>query len=275
MELDIHLAKDRYPYTSYTMADVQQGENVKSAINWWVETSPRFLQAMGILFLAAYALPIINPELSPAILLICRWVLIVVWLLFAIEYFVRLSIAEDKRKYFRSNLLDFAAVALPVLPLLRAVRALVAVTSTTRKSSSSRGRDVTTSVIVLALATWFIAGLAVTDAERGYPGANIEHVGDGWWWALTTMSTVGYGDQFPVSSAGRIVGVALMIMGVALLGTITAMLASNFNGARNKEAQENEIESISIEHQISSKLDSVLSELESLKKQVSDQERRN
>jgi voltage-gated potassium channel len=126
---------------------------------------------------------------------------------------------------------------------------------------------------VLALATWFIAGLAVTDAERGYPGANIEHVGDGWWWALTTMSTVGYGDQFPVSSAGRIVGVALMIMGVALLGTITAMLASNFNGARNKEAQENEIESISIEHQISSKLDSVLSELESLKEQVSEKDK--
>jgi voltage-gated potassium channel len=128
-------------------------------------------------------------------------------------------------------------------------------------------------VIVLALATWFIAGLAVTDAERGYPGANIEHVGDGWWWALTTMSTVGYGDQFPVSSAGRIVGVALMIMGVALLGTITAMLASNFNGARNKEAQENEIEAITIEHQISSKLDSVLSEIETLKKQISDKDK--
>jgi voltage-gated potassium channel len=87
------------------------------------------------------------------------------------------------------------------------------------------------------------------------------------------MSTVGYGDQYPISPSGRVVGVALMIMGVALLGTITAMLASNFNGARNKEAQENEIESISIEHQISSKLDSVLSELESLKKQVSDQEK--
>jgi voltage-gated potassium channel len=211
----------------------------------------------------------------PATLLICRWVLIVVWFFFAVEYFVQLSLAKDKKKYFRSNLLDFAAVALPVLPLLRAVRALVAVTSSSRKTSSSLGRDVTTSVIVLALATWFIAGLAVTEAERGYPGANIEGVGDGWWWALTTMSTVGYGDQYPVSTAGRIVGVALMIMGVALLGTITAMLASNFNGARNKEAQENEIESISIEHQISSKLDSVLSELESLKKQVSDQEKRN
>jgi voltage-gated potassium channel len=244
---------------------------MKRAIEWWAKNSPRFLQAMGLLFLGAYALPIIKPELAPAALLICRWVLIVVWFFFAVEYFVQLSLAKDKKKYFRSNLLDFAAVALPVLPLLRAVRALVAVTSSSRKTSSSLGRDVTTSVIVLALATWFIAGLAVTDAERGYPGANIEGVGDGWWWALTTMSTVGYGDQYPVSTAGRIVGVALMIMGVALLGTITAMLASNFNGARNKEAQENEIESISIEHQISSKLDSVLSELETLKKQVSNQ----
>ena len=246
---------------------------MKSATEWWVKTSPRFLQAMGILFLAAYALPIIKPELSPAAAASCRWVLIIVWAFFAVEYFVQLSIAKDRRKYFRSNLLDFAAVALPVLPLLRAVRALVAVTSSSRKTSASRGRDVTTSVIVLALATWFISGLAVTDAERGYPGANIEHVGDGWWWALTTMSTVGYGDQYPVSTSGRIVGVALMIMGVALLGTITAMLASNFNGARNKEAQENEIESISIEHQINSKLDSVLVELESLKKQVSDKEK--
>lgn len=229
---------------------------------------------MGILFLAAYALPIIKPELSPAVSSACRWVLIVVWVLFAVEYFVQLSIAQDKKKYFRSNLLDFAAVALPVLPLLRAVRALVAVTSTTRKASSSRERDVTTSVIVLALATWFISGLAVTDAERGYPGANIEGVGDGWWWALTTMSTVGYGDQYPVSTPGRIVGVALMIMGVALLGTITAALAANFNGARNAHLEEAEMEAIAMEEQLSVKLDSVLSELENLKSQISDQEKK-
>ena len=248
---------------------------MNKATNWWVENSPKFLQTMGILFLAAYALPIINPNLSSATVSMCRWILVVVWFLFAIEYFVRISIAEDKKKYFRSNLLDFAAVALPVLPLLRAVRALVAVTSTTRKASASKERDVTTSVVVLALATWFVAGLAVTDAERGIPGANIEGVGDGWWWALTTMSTVGYGDQYPVSTPGRFVGVALMIMGVALLGTITAALASNFNGARNAQLEETELESIAMEEKLSSKLDSVLVELEELKKQLSDQEKQD
>lgn len=243
---------------------------MKNAIDWWINASPKFLQAMGLLFLGAYALPIINPELSPSATSVCRWILVVVWLLFAIDYFVRLSVAEDKKKYFRSNLLDFAAVALPVLPLLRAVRALVAVTSVSRKTSASRSRDVTTSVIVLAVATWFVAGLAVTEAERGVPGANIEHVGDGWWWALTTMSTVGYGDEFPISTSGRIVGVALMIMGVALLGTITAALASNFNGARNAQAEKENAESSANEALLNSKLDTVLRELESLKKQVSD-----
>ena len=249
------------------------GEKMKRAINWWVKASPKFLQAMGLLFLGAYAIPIINPEISLGAASVCRWILVIVWLLFAIDYFVRLSAAEDKRKYFRSNLLDFAAVALPVLPLLRAVRALVAVTSVSRKTSASRSRDVTTSVVVLALATWFVAGLAVTEAERGVPGANIDGVGDGWWWALTTMSTVGYGDEFPISTSGRIVGVALMIMGVALLGTITAALASNFNGARNAQEKQTEIESLTVEHQISSKLDSVLVELEALKKQVSDKDK--
>lgn len=248
---------------------------MKTSMTWWIEHSPKFLQVMGVLFLGAYALPIINPEVSASVISICRLVLIFVWVLFAIDYTVRLALAEDKKKYFRSNLLDFAAVALPVLPLLRAVRALVAVTSTTRKASLSRERDVTTSVVVLALATWFVAGLAVTEAERGVPGANIHGVGDGWWWALTTMSTVGYGDEFPTSTSGRLVGVALMVMGVALLGTITAALASSFNEARHAQAEEDEMEAIAIEVQLNAKLDHVLSELDYLKKQVSDQENRN
>lgn len=247
---------------------------MKKSMAWWIEHSPKFLQVMGVLFLSAYAIPIVNPAVPANVISICRLTLIFVWVLFAIDYIIRISLSEDKRKYFRSNLLDFAAVALPVLPLLRAVRALVAVVSTTRKASLSRERNVTTSVIVLAIATWFVAGLAVTEAERGVTGGNIQGVGDGWWWALTTMSTVGYGDEFPISTSGRLVGVALMVMGVALLGTITAALASSFNEARHVQAEEDEMEAIAIEGQLSAKLDHVLAELEALKKQISDKEDR-
>lgn len=72
----------------------------------------------------------------------------------------------------------------------------------------------------------FVAALAVTDAERGQHGGNITSFGDGWWWAITTMTTVGYGDRYPVTTQGRFVAVGLMIGGIALLGTVTATLAS-------------------------------------------------
>jgi voltage-gated potassium channel len=212
------------------------GEKMKRAINWWSKLSPSFLQVLGVIFLAGYAWPIINPNLSPALHSLCNWTLFVIWIFFAFDYFARLSIAEDKRLFVRKNLLDLAAVALPFLPLLRAIRALAAVTVLSRRNRGSRSQQVTTSVVTLAFATWFVAGLAVTEAERQIDGSNIQGVGDGWWWAITTMATVGYGDTYPVSTQGRIVGTALMIMGVALLGTITASIASNFNATDSKDS---------------------------------------
>jgi voltage-gated potassium channel len=212
------------------------GEKMKRAINWWTKLSPTFLQVLGVIFLAGYAWPIINPNLSPALHSLCNWTLFVIWIFFAFDYFARLSITEDKRLFVRKNLLDLAAVALPFLPLLRAIRALAAVTVLSRRNRGSRSQQVTTSVVTLAFATWFVAGLAVTEAERQIDGSNIQGVGDGWWWAITTMATVGYGDTYPVSTQGRIVGTALMIMGVALLGTITASIASNFNATDSKDS---------------------------------------
>lgn len=209
---------------------------MKRAINWWSKLSPTFLQVLGVIFLAGYAWPIINPNLSPALNSLCNWTLFIIWVFFAFDYFARLSIAEDKRLFVRKNLLDLAAVALPFLPLLRAIRALAAVTVLSRRNRGSRSQQVTTSVVTLAFATWFVAGLAVTEAERQIDGSNIQGVGDGWWWAITTMATVGYGDTYPVSTQGRIVGTALMIMGVALLGTITASIASNFNATDSKDS---------------------------------------
>ena len=209
---------------------------MKRAINWWTKLSPTFLQVLGVIFLAGYAWPIINPNLSPALHSLCNWTLFVIWVFFAFDYFARLSVADDKRLFVRKNLLDLAAVALPFLPLLRAIRALAAVTVLSRRNRGSRSQQVTTSVVTLAFATWFVAGLAVTEAERHVDGSNIQGVGDGWWWAITTMATVGYGDTYPVSTQGRIVGTALMIMGVALLGTITASIASNFNATDSKDS---------------------------------------
>jgi len=84
----------------------------------------------------------------------------------------------------------------------------------------------------------FVAALAVLDAERGAEGAGIATFGDAMWWACTTMTTVGYGDLYPVTTVGRFVGVGLMIGGIALLGTVTATLASWLVEAVRDEAEQ-------------------------------------
>ena len=71
-----------------------------------------------------------------------------------------------------------------------------------------------------------VAALAVLDVERSSPDANITGFGDAIWWAVTTMTTVGYGDHYPVTSAGRVVAFGLMLGGIALLGTVIATLSS-------------------------------------------------
>ena len=71
----------------------------------------------------------------------------------------------------------------------------------------------------------FCAALAVLDAERRNHDASITDFGDAMWWAVTTMTTVGYGDEY-LPRPGRFVASVLMVAGIALLGTVTATLAS-------------------------------------------------
>lgn len=74
----------------------------------------------------------------------------------------------------------------------------------------------------------FVTSLAALDVERGAPHATITTFPDAAWWAATTVATVGYGDRYPVTGQGRLVAVALMVTGIALLGVITAAIASWF-----------------------------------------------
>jgi voltage-gated potassium channel len=72
----------------------------------------------------------------------------------------------------------------------------------------------------------FVGALAVLDAEQSVPDAKILTFGDALWWAVTTITTVGYGDLYPVTAVGRAVAVALMLSGIAVLGVVTASIAT-------------------------------------------------
>ena len=72
----------------------------------------------------------------------------------------------------------------------------------------------------------YVASLAILDKERDQPGATINSFGKALWWSINTVTTVGYGDVFPVTVAGRVIAVLLMLGGISLVGVVTASLAS-------------------------------------------------
>jgi voltage-gated potassium channel len=149
-----------------------------------------------------------------------------IWGLFVVDYVVRLCLADNRWHWFLRHLLDFAIVSLPLLRPLRLLRLLVLIEVLQKAIGDAfRGRIVvyTVSGVVLLIYT---ASLAVFDKERYLHGATINSFGKALWWSITTVTTVGYGDVYPVTNTGRVIAVLLMIGGISLVGVVTAALAS-------------------------------------------------
>jgi voltage-gated potassium channel len=184
------------------------------------------LTVAAAVFLFAYAIPITIPKTSADVAFGCEVLVWTIWAVFVVDYLIRLVLAERKWLFIRKNLLDLAVVVMPALRPLRLLR-LLSLLSVLRRASGGhfRGR-VLAFTIGATLLVLILGGLAITDAERGAEGSTINTLGDGMWWALTTITTVGYGDLYPVTLTGRLVSAALMISGIAVLGMVTATLAS-------------------------------------------------
>jgi voltage-gated potassium channel len=113
---------------------------------------------------------------------------------------------------------------LRILRVIRVVKAgrMIARAFMVRRRESAAFGGVFTSLLVV-----FIASVAILEVERG-AGGNIVTAEDAVWWSVTTITTVGYGDRYPVTTEGRMVAVGLMIVGVGVFGMISGLAASLF-----------------------------------------------
>jgi voltage-gated potassium channel len=160
------------------------------------------------------------------------------WALFGIDYVIRISIADPRGRYFLRNIADLVILALPALRPLRLLRLLILLKMLNRRASDSLRGRVAIYAGASAIVVVFCASLAILDAERGHRGSNINSFADALWWAATTVVTVGYGDRYPVTAEGRLIAVALMLAGIALLGVITASIATwLIEAVRDAEAE--------------------------------------
>jgi voltage-gated potassium channel len=189
-------------------------------VDWW-------LTGLAVLFLVVYAVQVLAQPTGTADVA-CEVVLTGVWVLFGLDYAVRIALARRRWRSVGTHLVDLAILLLPMFRQLRALRVITIISVLNRQLRDDvRGRVAVYVTATVAL-VGFVAALAVLDAERDAEGASITTFGDAVWWTITTISTVGYGDRYPVTFEGRVVAGALMVTGIALLGVVTASIASWF-----------------------------------------------
>jgi len=158
-------------------------------------------------------------------------------LLFLADFGARMHGAESKRVYFfhERGWLDLLG-SLPYLRVLRLFRVVRAwglmraygLRKTIDRLLRDRAERALYLMALLVILVLEITGVAVLFFEPGAPNANITTGGDAVWWGIVTVTTVGYGDQYQVTTGGRIVGVFLLVAGVVLFATLSGFLANAF-----------------------------------------------
>ncbi len=173
---------------------------------------------------------------------------------FLMEYLFRVATADNKRAYISSfygiidlvallPILIHAAASLRVLRLLRVLRVLRLLKVTRYTNALDRYRQALKSIaaeatLFASVAFVFIIGFAflIYEVEHEAQPEVYSNIFDSVWWAVISLTSVGYGDVFPVTTAGRLLTLAMVLTGMGIVAVPTALLASALNQAHNEEA---------------------------------------
>lgn len=155
---------------------------------------------------------------------------------FLLDFIIRYRQAENKLQFMKWGWIDLIASVptldfmragrlLRLIRLIRIIRAFRSTKHIVQHIFKNKVQGTLTSVAIIAVLMLLFSSIAILQFETD-PNSNIKTAGDAIWWAYVTMTTVGYGDKYPVTTEGRIVAAVLMTVGVGLFGTFTAYVSS-------------------------------------------------
>ena len=165
---------------------------------------------------------VLNWELSAAEESVFFAIDVLIWAIFAVDLAVKVIVAPARIRYMRRHWLEVLVVAVPFFRPLRIVRLFI---FGSRAFFQVRRLVSVDYLLVYALGMVLISATIVTSVESGQD-SSITSFPDALWWAWVTVTTVGYGDMFPVTLAGRVIATMLMLVGIGLFGGLTANLAT-------------------------------------------------
>jgi voltage-gated potassium channel len=205
-----------------------------------------------MLFLSVYVLVVLLAEtmfsLPAEVSRLLSTVDVAICAVFAADFFLQLKSAKRKWSYLKWGWIDLVS-SVPSLPflrigrlarLVRILRMLRGVRSTRviiTHLFDNRARGTFASVTLITFVLIVFSSIIVLNWETT-PQSTIKTAEDALWWSLATVTTVGYGDVYPRTTVGHIVGAVLMVAGVALFGTFTATVASLFVQQDNRQEEE-------------------------------------
>ena len=173
-------------------------------------------------------------HVPPGVLSLLRTVDTLSCVIFLIDVFVRWKRERWSVNYWRWAWLDVIA-SIPFEPAFRSLQAIriyrfIRLIRVLKKLSTlTSGTSLNEKLLALpgiALVMVFFTTMLMVEVERNAPNATIKTGGDALWWALTTVTTVGYGDTYPVTTEGRIIAAVMMLIGIALFGSMSAIVTS-------------------------------------------------
>ena len=203
------------------------------------------LMILGFVFLAIYSIQVLlEPEGSTYLGLeiaseVIVWVFIADVIVRAIGYGRDIFKLRGLVDFMRTNWLAVLAAMIPAFRALRFLRVLIVLRGLAPllKTRFARVGFVVTVTLPLVL---YVSALSALEAERYAEGSNIKTFGEAFWWSLVSVTTVGYGDHFPVTDSGRATATFLMFIGIGLFSALTALLAAWVLGQDKVNAKENE-----------------------------------
>ena len=206
--------------------------------------APRFaIYELFMLALCVFALSILVVDtfdvFSEATSTILLYADTTICVLFMVDFVYKLLTAENKWLYMRTwGCIDFVSsipLAGPLragrvaraLRIIRLLRGFHSAKMLLELVARNRRQSAVASVGLIAFLLIFQSSAAILVVEKG-PDVNIHTPVDAIWWSIVTMTTVGYGDLYPTTTWGRVIGVFLMVGGIGVFGTFTALVASWF-----------------------------------------------
>jgi voltage-gated potassium channel len=255
-----------------TVAFVKQNGRTSEAYDAWVRATDWLLMILSLVFVFVLIAPLAFPHLTPDQLDAINTANIAIWLVFLVDYLVRFYLSPERWRFVRTHVVDLLVVAVPFLRPLRLLRLFAILAEFTRRTQRSLAGRATVLVFTVAAVIMTVCAVVVFNVERSDPSSNIKTFPDALWWAVSTVTTVGYGDKYPSTEGGRAVAVILMLTGIALVGTMTAAIAAWFVGstqkANRRAAEEDEDQAQAERSMLLAEVSAVRAALDQLRSEV-------